>query len=162
MCIRDSAYTAGSITVNASGSLIQNSPVRDIWLNGPNAVFTNNGTTTIRYILLSAGSFTNSGDFNVKVIENHITANNTGIGVILGIDSLYNLGTINNNGTINVMTFYNTSNINNYGTIKGLTTVVDSMVNSGNFLNDAAALLQADSCTNFGGFINNGIVNFNQ
>ena len=156
------AYSNGSITVNASGSLIQNLPVRDIWLNGPNAVFTNNGTTTIRYLLLSAGSFTNSGDFNVKAIENHITANNTGTGVILGMDSLYNLGTLNNNGTINVMTFYNTSTINNYGTIKGLTTVVDSMVNSGIFLNAAAALLQADSCTNFGSFTNNGVVNFNQ
>ena len=78
------------------------------------------------------------------------------------MDSLYNLGTLNNNGTINVMTFYNTSTINNYGTIKGLTTVVDSMVNSGIFLNDAAALLQADSCTNFGSFTNNGVVNFNQ
>lgn len=156
------AYSNGSITVNASGSLIQNSPVRDIWLNGPNAVFTNNGTTTIRYLLLSAGSFTNSGDFNVKAIENHITANNTGTGVILGMDSLYNLGTLNNNGIINVMTFYNTSTINNYGTIKGLTTVVDSMVNSGIFLNAAAALLQADSCTNFGSFTNNGVINFNQ
>jgi len=156
------AYTSGSITVNSSGSLVQDLPVRDIWLNGANASFTNNGQTTIRYLLLSVGSFTNSGNFDVKVVENHITANNTGTGVILGMDSLYNLGTINNDGTINVTTCYNTSNINNYGTIKGLITVVDSMVNSGNFLNDVAALLQADSCTNFGSFTNNGVVNFNQ
>jgi len=156
------AYSTGSITVNASGSLIQNSPVRDIWVNGVNASFINNGTTTIRYLLLSAGSFTNSGTFNVKAFENHITAANTVTGVLNGVDSLYNLGTINNNGTIKVVAFYNISTINNYGTIKGLTTVVDSMVNSGNFLNDASALLQADSCTNFGSFTNNGVVNFNQ
>ena len=156
------AYSTGSISVNSSGSLIQNSPVRDIWVNGVNASFTNNGTTTIRYLLLSAGSFTNSGTFNVKAFENHITAANTVTGVLNGVDSLYNLGTLNNNGTIKVVAFYNISTLNNYGTIKGLLTVVDSMVNSGNFLNDASALLQADSCTNYGSFTNNGVVNFNQ
>ncbi|MBI2279981.1 MAG: hypothetical protein HYU68_04750 [Bacteroidetes bacterium] len=72
------AYSTGSITVNVGGSLIQNLPVRDIWLNGVNASFTNNGTTTIRFMLLDAGSFTNSGMFNVKSFLNNITMNNSG------------------------------------------------------------------------------------
>ncbi len=156
------AYTVGSVTVNSSGSLVQDLPVRDIWLNGPNAIYTNNGTTTIRNLLLSAGSFTNTGIFNAKVFANFINVNNTGTGVITGVDSLYNDGTINNDGTVNVMTFFNNNTINNFGTIQGLSTVVDSMFNAGTFLNDAGALLRADSCTNTNNFTNNGVVNFDQ
>lgn len=160
------AYTLGSITVNNAGSLVQDSPVRDIWVNGPNASLTNNGTTTIRYLLLSAGSYTNSGNFNVNSISNYITANNTSTGVIMGVDSMYNDGIINNNGDFFIKSFYNNNTINNYGTIQGTYLIspnlVDSMVNAGTFLNDAGALLQADSCTNFGGFTNSGVVNFNQ
>ena len=155
------AYSTGSITVNASGSLIQNSPVRDIWLNGINASFTNNGTTTIRFMLLDAGSFTNTGMFNVKSVFNNITMNNSG--TLNGVDSLYNNnGTINNNGTVKVMTFYNNNVMNNYGTIEGLTTVVDSMWNQGTFLNDAGAMLKADSATNNGIFTNNGTIQYLQ
>ncbi|PCJ25514.1 MAG: hypothetical protein COA97_07540 [Flavobacteriales bacterium] len=156
------AYTSGSITVNSGASLVQDFPVRDIWLNGPNASLTNNGTTTIRYLLLSIGSYTNSGDFNVKSFANYITANNTATGVIIGVDSLYNDGTIINDGTVNVMAFFNNNTINNYGIIQGLVTVVDSMFNVGTFLNDAGALLRADSFTNTGQFTNNGVVNFDQ
>lgn len=155
------AYSTGSITVNAGGSLIQNSPVRDIWVNGINASFTNNGTTTIRYMLLDAGSFTNTGTFNVKSVLNNITMNNSGS--INGVDSIYNNnGTINNNGTLKIMTFYNNNIMNNYGTIQGLTTVVDSMWNQGTFLNDAGAMLKADSATNNGLFTNNGTVQYLQ
>ncbi len=155
------AYSTGSITVNAGGSLIQNSPVRDIWLNGVNTAFTNNGTTTIRFMLLDAGSFNNTGMFNVKSFLNNITMNNSG--TINGVDSMYNNnGTINNIGTINIMTFFNQNIINNYGTIQGLTTVVDSMWNEGTFLNDAGAMLKADSATNNGLFTNNGTVQYLQ
>ena len=156
------AYTTGSITVNASGSLVNDSFGRDIWLNGVNTSFVNNGTTTIRYILLSSGSFTNSGDFNVKSVANFTTANNTATGNFIGVDSLYNDGTLNNNGTINIMTFFNDQTFNNYGTIQGLTTVVDSMYNAGTFLNDAGALIKADSCTNSGVFTNNGSLEYLQ
>jgi hypothetical protein len=154
------AYSTGSITVNSGGSLINDSYGRDIWLNGVNASFTNNGTTTLRNLLLSNGSFSNSGDFNVKVISNSIILNNTGN--VIGVDSLLNLGTLNNDGTINIMTFLNNNTINNYGTIQGLTTVVDSMWNEGTFLNDAGALLKADSATNNGLFTNNGAIEYFQ
>jgi len=152
-------YTTGSITVNASGSLIQNLPVRSIWLNGVNAAFTNNGTTTVKNLLLSAGSFSNSGNFNVNVIANNITIGNTGN--FNGVDSLLNNGTLNNNGTIKVMTFLNMNKMNNYKVIQGLTTIVDSMYNTGTFLNDVGALLKVNRGTNSGTFTNNGVVNFN-
>lgn len=154
------AYSTGSITVNVGGSLINDSFGRDLWLNGVNASFTNNGTTTLRNLLLSNGSFSNSGDFNVKVISNSITLNNTGN--VIGVDSLLNLGTLNNDGTINIMTFFNNNTINNYGTIQGLTTVVDSMWNEGTFLNDVGALLKADRATNNGLFTNNGTLEYFQ
>lgn len=156
----DFAYTVGSITVNSSGSLIQDITGRDVWVNGVNASFTNSGTTTIRNLLLSIGSFSNTGTFNVKVIANSITMSNTGN--INGVDSLLNNGIINNNGTINIMTFQNNNVINNYNTIQGLTTVVDSIYNVGTFLNDVGALLKADSCTNSGTLTNNGAIYFNQ
>jgi Secretion system C-terminal sorting domain len=156
------AYTLGTITVNAVGSLVQDMPVRSIWLNGPNAVFVNNGLTTIENLVLSSGSYTNSGDFNVKVIYNNINAINTGGGVINGVDSMLNDGILNNGGIINIMTFYNNSTINNNGIIQGLTTVVDSMVNAGFFNNNVGSLLKADSCTNLGLFTNDGVIEFFQ
>jgi hypothetical protein len=154
------AYTSGSILVSASGSLLQDIPVRDVWLNGPNAAFTSNGTVNIRYLLLSDGSYTNSGNFNVKSVANYITADNTGTGVMIGVDSLYNDGTFNNDGQINIMTFYNDNTINNYGIIRGLAggigDNVDSMYNAGTFINNVGATVRADSCTNSNVLTNNG------
>jgi hypothetical protein len=154
------AYSVGSITVNTSGSLTQ-SGSRDIMLNGINASFTNNGTTTIRYLALSAGSFNNTGMFNVKSVLNNITLNNSG--TLNGVDSLYNnTGTVNNGGTINIMTFYNNNIWHNFGTIQGLTTVVDSMWNEGTFTNYNGAILKADSATNNGTFTNSGTIEYLQ
>lgn len=155
------AYSVGSITVNASGSLIQNSPVRDIMLNGVNASFYNYGTTTIRFLYLNQGNFMNTGTFNVKSVLNNVNLYNSGN--MNGVDSIYNnTGTINNNGTINVMTFYNNNIWDNYGIIKGLTTVVDSMWNQGTFTNYNGAIIKADSATNNGTFVNSGTIEYFQ
>ena len=154
------AYTSGSITVNATGSLVQDNSTRDIWLNGANAAFTNSGTTTLRNLLLSDGTFTNSGVLTFNSAANFITMNNPG--GINCIDSLYNDGTVNNNGTINVVTFYNNDLINNYGTIQGMSVVVDSLWNEGDFFNFSGASLLADSATNNGNFTNTGNVQFFQ
>lgn len=154
------AYTSGSITVNATASLVQDASSRDIVLSGANAVFTNNGTTTIRNMLLGAGTFTNAGVLTFNSAVNFITMDNPG--GINCIDSLYNDGTINNNGVINVVTFYNNDLMNNYGTIQGLSTVVDSLWNEGDFFNFIGANLLADSATNNGNFTNNGTIQFFQ
>lgn len=156
------AYTSGSITVNSGGSLIQNNPTRDIWLNGTNAAFTNHGTTTVRYFLLSSGAFTNTGFLTFNAAANYLVLNNDG--GINCLDSLYNDGIIDNNGYINVPTFYIDSNgsMYNYGTIQGLSTIVDSLWNNGSFTNYAGAKLLADSATNNGFFTNNGNIQFLQ
>ena len=153
-------YTSGSITINATASLIQDAPSRDIMLSGASAVFTNNGTTTVRNMLLTAGTFTNSGVLTFNSAANFITINNPG--GINCIDSLYNDGTINNNGVINVVTFYNNDLMNNYGIIQGLSTVVDSLWNEGDFFNFSGATILADSATNNGNFTNNGTIQFFQ
>jgi len=154
------AYSSGSITVNATASLVQDNSSRDIVLSGANAVFTNNGTTIIRNLLLTAGTFTNAGVLTFNSAANFITMDNPG--GINCIDSLYNDGTINNNGVINVVTFYNNDLMNNYGTIQGLSTVVDSLWNEGDFFNFSGSTLLADSATNNGNFTNNGSIQFFQ
>lgn len=154
------AYTSGSVTVNVGASLTQDASGRDIWLNGVGASLTNHGTITMRNMLLSAGTFNNSGVLTFNSAANFITMNNPG--GINCIDSLYNDGTIDNNGVINVVTFYNNNLMNNYGTIQGLSTVVDSLWNEGDFFNFLGATLLADSATNNGNFTNNGTIQFFQ
>lgn len=154
-------YSTGSITVNSSGSLIHNGAGRDLWLNGVNATFTNHGTTTMRYMLLDFGTFTNTGTLNVKALQNSVNLSNTG--TMQGIDSLYNkTGNLTNNGTMKMKTFYNQNIWHNYGTIEGLATVVDSMYNLGTFQNYSGAILKADSATNNGVFTNNGTIEYAQ
>ncbi len=173
----DFAYSAGSITVSPAGGLLEDATPRNMWVNGASAAFNNQGSVTISSVLLSLGSFDNSGMFNAGTFANFIAPNLSGSG--LSIDSLYNDGTfsvngsvnitefynesvVNNNGIINVRSFYNNDLLNNFGTILGVVTIVDSMYNAGTFLNETGALLVADSCTNAGMFTNNGVVNFDQ
>jgi len=158
----DFAYTVGSITVNSGGSLIEDSTPRSVWVNGVGAALTNNGTTTINTLLISDGAYTNTGIFTVKIFANFAQAVNLNTGLISGVDSIYNDGTLVNEGQINVMAFYNDDTWNNYGKIFGLTTIVDSMYNAGIMLNDVTAIIKADSCTNSGQFVNNGIINYDQ
>ena len=156
------AYTSGTITVNSNGSLTQDSPIRDLWVNGSNASFFNSGFVDVRYLLVSDGGFTNSGNLNAQSLANFASFDNTMSGLMNGLDSLYNNGIIDNRGVVNVSTFFNDSTINNYGVIQGLVTLVDSMYNKGYFLNDAGAIIYADSCTNDGIFYNAGRLLFSQ
>lgn len=152
------AYTSGTISV--LGSLINDSFGRDIWLNGPSAQFSSSGIVTLRSILISSGSFVNSGVLNVKRVANfgYLTNNS----LMQGVDSLYNDGEFSNNDNLRIMTFFNDSILKNYGTIQGLTTVVDSMYNNGTFTNFSNGLIKADSATNNGLFTNNGTIEWLQ
>lgn len=152
------AYTSGSISV--LGSLINDSFGRDLWLNGATAQFQSSGIVTLRAILISQGTFINSGVLNVNRLANYATFTNNDS--MLGVDSLFNNGQLTNNWNIQIMTFFNNNTMNNYGTIKGLTTVVDSMYNNGSFTNHTNGLIQADSCTNSGTFVNDGTLEYSQ
>lgn len=156
-----SLYILGTLTINANGSLIGNNPTRDIWMNAANASITNHGDVSIRYMLLSAGTLSNSGTFIVKSFHNSVNVNNTG--TMQGVDSLYNNapGIITNNGTLRTKTFFNQSTINNYGNIQGFVSAVDSIYNNATFTNYAGSNLTADRGTNNGTFVNGSEAYFN-
>lgn len=107
-------YTAGSITINASGSLVESGGDRDLWVDGSGR-FINHGDVSVRYIVNSQWAYLeNTGNFN-------------------NIDSMLTQGVVNNSGVIGVYDFLNdqTANFGNFGTIN----VQNNMNNQGNFDN---------------------------
>lgn len=75
----DIYYTAGRITINASGSLIEDATDRAFWADGDGSVV-NSGTFTAHLLLVSpSAAMTNMGNF-------------------AGVDSVWNQGTIMNTG----------------------------------------------------------------
>jgi hypothetical protein len=138
----------GSITINSSGSLLQDIPSRDFLLNG--GTFINNGDFSIDRMLGQSGSFGNTGTAAIRTFANYLDFGNSG--TINNVDSLYNDGYIDNNGIIDVGTFYNDSVLDNYGSFPA----VDSLTNAGTMTNYAGAVIDADSMTNTGAFTNNG------
>lgn len=143
--------SGGSITINSSGSLLQDIPSRDFLLNGGD--FTNSGNFSIDRMLAQAGTFTNSGTASIRTFSNYLTFDNSG--TINNSDSLYNDATLLNTGTIDVGTFYNNNTLNNYGSFPA----VDSLTNAGTMTNYAGAVIDADSMTNTGAFVNSGWLN---
>jgi len=146
----------GILTINGSGSLIQDATPRDMHVNSGGAV-TVHGTLTIDRLWIQNGSFNNQGTANIRTFANEMTLNNSG--TINVPDSLYNSPTafLTNGtpGTINVSTFYTEGTFNNYGQVLG----VDSMTNAGTFTNHLSGTVMADSATNTGTFNNNGQFN---
>jgi len=146
----------GSLTINGSGSLIQDATPRDMHVNSAGEV-TVHGTLTIDRLWVQNGSFENQGTSTIRTFANEMTLNNSG--TINVPDSLYNSPTafLTNGtpGTINVSTFYTEGTFNNYGQVLG----VDSMTNSGTFTNHLSGTVMADSATNTGSFNNNGQFN---
>jgi hypothetical protein len=110
----DIYYTAGRITINPSGSLIESGGDRDVWVDGGGSLY-NHGTFTVNNLLLSQWAY----------------INNTGS--FIGLDSMLTQGAMNNNGTIEVYDFLNdqTGNFGNFGTL----TVINNMNNQGNIDN---------------------------
>lgn len=126
----DWAITAGgSITVNASGSLIQNG-VHVILVDGAGAQYINNGTSNLSDIAFTnGGSGTNSDDF---IIDRGFYLGTgsiyTNTGIVGGIDSLLTEGNFTNNGTCFTGNFLNTGTFVNNGHLAG-----DSAGNTGTF-----------------------------
>jgi len=107
-------YTAGTITINGSGSLTDNGNDKDIWVDGSGR-FINHGDVSVRYFLTSNWTYAdNKGNFN-------------------NIDSMLIRGVMNNSGAIGVYDFLNdqTANFGNFGDIN----VQHNMNNQGNFDN---------------------------
>ncbi|MCC7302706.1 MAG: hypothetical protein IT233_08690 [Bacteroidia bacterium] len=125
----DFLLNSGSITVNSSGSLLDDVTGRNILMNGGS--LTNNGTVDVKYIWTQTGTFSNTGTFSARSMLNNINFTNTGI--IQNVDSLYTTGTINNNGSflnIDSITNATTGSFNNNGTA-----VFNQFTNNGTFSN---------------------------
>lgn len=107
-------YTAGTITINASGSLNDSGNDMDIWVDGTGRLI-NHGDISVRYMATSQWTYMdNTGSFT-------------------GIDSMLTRGVMNNSGSIDVYDFLNdqTGNFGNFGTID----IQNNMNNQGNFDN---------------------------
>jgi len=130
-------YTAGRITINAAGSLVEDATDRSFWADGTGSVV-NSGTFTTHLLALSPGaSFTNNGDF-------------------LNIDSLWNQGMVINSasGTATLFDFWNdqTGVFVNSGVLSN----ADSLFNQGSFINNTAATVYDFLNDQMADFTNNG------
>lgn len=127
------AYTSGSITINAGASLVEDTPSRDIWVNGGSLI--NNGTLDVRYLWTQSGTFSNSGTLTARSVLSNVNFTNTG--TFQNVDSMYTTATVTNNGS-----FLN----------------IDSVTNGGSFTNNG--ILQYNQFTNQGTLINNNNLTF--
>ncbi len=119
---------SGGITVNASGSLIQDATPRDMQING--GFLINHGTVDFRYLLLQSGSVNNSDTLRLKSFANYSGIENSGI--VYQVDSFINLGFLHNSGTFSANKFQNSDTLINDGLLMG----VDSFFNTGFLLNN--------------------------
>jgi len=102
-------YSSGSITINSSGSLIQDSSPRALAQNGGS--FSNAGTVTLSKMAFFSGTISNSSTLNsVDSLYLAINLNNTGI---ITSNNLYNSASLTNNNTINGVNFFNDGNLQN-------------------------------------------------
>lgn len=108
----DYGYSSGSITINASGSLIQDSSPRALGQNGGS--FSNAGTVTLSKIAFFSGTISNSGALNaVDSLYLAINLNNTGTATS---NNLYNSASLTNNNSINGVNFFNNGVLQNNST----------------------------------------------
>jgi hypothetical protein len=107
-------YSAGKITINASGSLSDNGTDKDIWVDG-------------------SGQFINHGDLSIRHFATSQFAYLDNTGNFIGLDSMLTQGVTNNSGSIEVYDFANdqTGNFGNFGEIN----VTNNMNNQGNLDN---------------------------
>jgi len=102
-------YSSGSITINSSGSLIQDSSPRALAQNGGS--FSNAGTVTLSKMAFFSGTISNLGTLNsVDSLYLAINLNNTGT---VYSSNLYNSGTLTNNNSINGINFFNDGTLHN-------------------------------------------------
>jgi len=106
----DWGYSSGSITINPSGTLTEDSSPRAFGLNGGS--FINSGNVHISKMAFFSGNISNSGTLN-------------------SYDSLYLTIDLNNTGTITSSNFYTSASFTNNGTISG-----NNLYNNGNLLNN--------------------------
>lgn len=141
------SFTAGGITINSTGSLMQDASLnRDIWINGGS--FNNNGgKANFRYFLISSGSGSNSGTYTVSAMTNSVAFTNSGT---ITMDSMYVAGNFMNTASGKIIgdSITNASTFTNYGRV-----LVTWSTNKGTFINNN--LQSGYATTNDGTYNNN-------
>jgi hypothetical protein len=148
----DFAYTSGSVTVNASGSMIGDVPTRAFAYTGGS--FSNSGTVNVGNFYHGGGTFNNTGSFtigNAYAVDG--SANTVNSGTFIVSDTLYintgamftnsgntnatytaTAGTIINTGGFNGIDIYNSGTLNNNA---GVGFSLSNMYTNGNVFNYA-------------------------
>lgn len=123
-------FTAGGITINNTGSLMQDASLnRDLWFNG-GSFNVNGGKANFRYLLLTGGTNANSGTFTVSAMTNSVSFTNAGT---ITMDSMYVAANFNNTPTGKIIgdSITNASTFTNYGRVN-----VTWSLNKGTFNNN--------------------------
>lgn len=154
----DYGYNSGSITVNSSGALNGNIPMRALAVSGGS--LTVNGTLNIARVALYGGTVTNSGTFqNDSLLDGTSLTNNSGATINATQFMINTGGTLNNNGFVVSTNFLNVSTVTNTGTMTS-----SDFMNSKNFTNSitgeitAFDFLNSDSLASSAVFTNDGRV----
>ncbi|MDD3876215.1 MAG: T9SS type A sorting domain-containing protein [Bacteroidales bacterium] len=129
------AYTTGSITVNSTGSLIGNSPMRALALYG--GALTVTGNFNIPRVALGAGTIINNGTFTSDSLYNNASFTNNA-NAILNADQLMNdvSGVFINSGSVLASNVLNLASFTN-----NLNIQTNDFLNSKSFINSASAEL---------------------
>lgn len=151
-------YSNGSITINATGSLIGISSNRGLAVGNKLNVY---GTLNVARVALYAGKVTNNGLFQVDSLRNYTTIlNNSGATLNAGQFQISMGGSLYNEGSIESTYLANTDSVVNSGTI-----TCYNITNSKSFINLTTGLLDisnnflnTDSLASPGIFANYGMV----
>jgi hypothetical protein len=143
------SFTSGGITINNTGSLIQDaSNNRDIWING--GYFNNNGgIANFRYFLVSAGTLSNTGSFTVAAMTNSVAFTNSGT---IKMDSMWVAGNLTN-ATSGKIIGDSLTNASGATLINNGRMMIGAQTNSGTVINNN--YMDSYAYTNSGTFNNN-------
>jgi len=156
----DYGYTSGSITINASGSLIGNTNMRGFALSG--GALTVHGTFNIGRVGLFSGTVNNNGTFQSDSLLNQTTFQNLSGGTINAPQFMIGTGgNLSNSGTVVSTNFLNVDTVTNNGTISS-----NDFMNTHRFTNTTSGVinttsdfLNEDSLSTTAIFTNNGSIN---
>ncbi len=134
----------GSITVNSSGSFIQDAQHRSILIDGANSEFNNLGQTTLTNL-----AFTNGGagdNLGVLSLDTGLWVGTgssfSNSGTTSDLDSTFIQGTFTNSGSFSQGDFWNDGTVTNSGNI-----TADSLLNTGTF-NSSGGIITATDFAN--------------
>lgn len=132
----DFAYTSGSVTVNASGALLGNSPNRILAVGG--GAFHNYGNVNIANMYQNGGTFMNHATMTItNAFGVDLTAVTSNMGTFTVSDSLYinSSATFSNTGTLNAVVTASAGTLTTTGSFTGTDLWTTGTVNhnSGSF-----------------------------